>query len=149
MVKNVVGNIPDTYQKRLNQYSDFLTKVKSRRDKLAAAGQDVTKLDQFITTATDNLNSANTVLQTEKTTLGNLDPNQDPTQLKKTVKEQLTVVRQSLTAVNSSMSDTVQEIVAVSGGSTTPAASATQENFQRVNGGGNQQHLPPGPANRK
>jgi hypothetical protein len=149
-VKAVISTIPDTYQNRLNQYGDFLTKVKSRRDKLAADGKDVTKVDQFITTATDNLATATTVLATEKTTLGNLDPTQDPAQLEKTVHDQLTVVRQSMTAVNNSMSATVRQIVAQSV-TTTGAPPATTEGLPRQNGGVNQGqgHLPPGPANRK
>jgi len=111
-VKEVVARLLDNYQKRLTKYNDFLTKVKTRRDKLAVEGKDVAKLDSFIATATANLSAAQTVFTNVKTTLLALDYTGDMQTLRKSIKEELTKLRQAMTTLHKSMSEAVSDIIA-------------------------------------
>lgn len=110
----LVTRMLDSVQNRIDNYTDFLAKVQSRRDKLFDAGKDVTKLDAFIQTAKTNLAAAQAALNNAQNALENLDYTEKPGTIIKLVREQLKIVRESLTTLHKSMSETVSEIVTLS-----------------------------------
>lgn len=110
----LVTRMLNSFQNRIDNYTDFLTKVKTRRDKLAADGQDVTKLDSFIATATTNLAAAQAALSTAKSALAGLDYTANPGTVIQTVRDQLKLVRDAMTTLHKSMSQTVAGILGLS-----------------------------------
>ncbi len=104
----VVTRMLNSYQNRLDNYMDFLTKVQARRDKLSEEGKDVTRLDAFIKTAIDNATRAQTVLNSAKTTLGLLDYTSGMPTLRRTIQTELQKIRMAFTNMHKSMSETVR-----------------------------------------
>jgi len=117
--EDMVTSMINSFQKRLTNYKSFLDKVKSRKDKLAEAGKDVTRLDAFIATATTNLASAETALADAKKELEGLDYSGDGDTIRTTVKDVLSTLREAFTALHTSMGHAVRQIVTVTGAETT------------------------------
>ena len=109
-LQELANRMFDRFQNRIDKYTDFLAKVQSRRDKLFADGKDVSRLDSFITTAKTNLDTVKTVFTNAKNTLASLDYNANPGMVIKQVRDQLNLVREALTTLHKSMSETVKEI---------------------------------------
>jgi len=107
----LVTRMFDNLQNRIDNYTDFLTKVETRRDKLFNDGKDVTNLDAFIQTAKTNLAAAQAALNNADNALANLDYTQNPGTIIKQVREQLKIVREAMTTLHKSMSETVREIL--------------------------------------
>lgn len=110
-LSDVTDRILGSYEKRISNYTDFLTKVRSRRDKLATQGSDTTKLNAFIASASDNLRDAGTKLSTVKKAVNTLDTKKSVGDTRATLKPLLTELRQAMTGLHKSMSETVHEIV--------------------------------------
>ncbi len=106
----VVTRMLNSYQNRLDNYKDFLAKVKLRRDKLAADGKDVARLDAFILRATDNAANAESVLNSAKTALGLLDYTMDMKELRRAIQTELRKIRLAFTQMHKSMSENVRAI---------------------------------------
>lgn len=125
----LVTRLFNNVQNRIDNYTDFLAKVEGRRDKLFDAGKDVTKLDAFIQTAKTNLAAAQAALNNAQNALENLDYTQNPGTIIKLVREQVKIVREALTALHKSMSETVREILSLSTTSSaeTPTVAPTKE----------------------
>lgn len=106
-VKAVVDKILAKYQDRIDTYELFLNKVQLRRDKLADAGKDVRAVDRFLTTSQENLDSAKSTLASAKTILATTDYTMSMRAIRTIVSEQSQIVREALTTLHSSMSQSV------------------------------------------
>jgi hypothetical protein len=134
--QDITNRIFDTYEKRLSNYNDFLNKVKSRRDKLAAEGKDVSKLDSFILTASNNLNTELNLFNTVNTDLASLDYTGDIASLRQNIHNEFTKLHQAMTTLHNSMKDTVSEIVAKSSDITITPRPTWETNDNRDNSTG-------------
>lgn len=134
----LVTRMLDSFQNRLDNYTAFLDKVKSRRDKLLGDGKDVTKLNVFLTTATNNLTAVQNTFASVKSALAGLDYTQSTGTVIKAIRDQLTTLRQAFTNLHKSMSDAVHEIIQASGSTQPePTQRFQPKPFQRDNGNGN------------
>jgi hypothetical protein len=106
-VKTVVDRILRRFQVRIDNYSLFLDKVQTRRDKLADEGKDVSTADRFITSAHANLDSAKSALSAAKSVLDALDYTKSLKDIRSVVTTQLQTVREAMTALHSSVSQVV------------------------------------------
>lgn len=109
--KDTTAGIVSSFEKRLDNYKGFLSKVKTRRDKLSGAGQDVAKLNAFIVTGAANLEKVESTLTAAKTKLSALDYSKDPSLLKEDIRKEITPVRTEFTKLHKSMSETVSEVI--------------------------------------
>ena len=108
--KTIVERLLNKYSNRIDRYEEFLTRVKSRRDKLAGEGKDVAKLDTFLASAGDNIKKARTVLATVKVKLEVIDNSTDKQVVKTKIIPEFRKLRSSLTNLHTSMSQAVAKL---------------------------------------
>ena len=117
-VKSTEKQIMDTFQAKSASYQDFLTKLQSRRDKLAADGANVTQLDQLVSSAKTKLNTANQTLQTTQVDLNSAVNGTNKATVKNRIHQRLTGLRRAYTEVQNSMTEAVYKIRDISAGGT-------------------------------
>ena len=107
-------------------YTKFLTRVEGRREKLAAQGKSVTKLNTFIAQAHDNqakVVAAQTKLDAD---IAKLDTSTNPKQVLLTLRSDLAQVKRALQELHATMKTVVQELKKLGGtGSGRSTGSAT------------------------
>jgi hypothetical protein len=111
----VVNRILGSYENRIANYEDFLTKVKTRRDKLAAEGADVARLDAFLSTANSKLLSVKQLFVQSKTKAGAVNYEGTMQDIRRALKPIFTALRTALTDLHTSMSDAVRTVIESTG----------------------------------
>ncbi len=92
------------------RYTNFLTRVASRKEKLAAEGKDTAKLETLIATARGNQVKVTALIEKLETDLKTLDTSATPKTVVSTLKEDMAAVKRSLQQLHASMKLVVQEL---------------------------------------
>lgn len=115
-VRSLIDRMFVRLENQLDNYEEFLTRVKSRRNKLSEIGKDVVKIDVFILTASDNLAKARTTAAAAKTILEDIDTTANKRVAMVTIREQHSSVRRAMTTLHASMKQAVAELKATDSG---------------------------------
>ena len=107
---NMTSGMIAKFRQRLDRYQDFLTKVETRKAKLADQGVNVTNITAFITKAKENVKKTKTAIDTAETNLNAIDYSQPMNEVMTRVRDELRKVRQAMTTLHTSMSQAVREI---------------------------------------
>lgn len=107
----LVSRLTTTTEARLENYGQFLERVRTRKQKYADMGKDVTRVERFIATAQTNLTAAGLALTNFKNAAGAIDLDAvSPGEARKQLTGDLAALKQAMTTLHTSMAGSVAEI---------------------------------------
>ncbi len=113
-MKQIIHTIETEYEKKLLHYDTLLTKVKMRRDKLAAEGKDTSGVDVSLTKA-NNTHSRLKDDLAQKKQVFKVEQTDTPASVKRKLGPQLSALKLSFKELHGSVDDVVRELKKASG----------------------------------
>ncbi len=116
----ILQNMSTGYEKQLLHYDTLLSKIESRRDKLAEEGKDTSKIDEAIRKIEERKEQLKEQFAEKKQKLMSVSPSDTPATLKEKLGPELSALRESFKELHGDVDDLVRELKAAAGFTVTP-----------------------------
>jgi|GEM_PF-5382178 len=116
----ILQNMSTGYEKQLLHYDTLLSKIESRRDKMAEEGKDTSQIDEALRKIEERKEKLQEQFAEKKQKLLSVSPSDTPASLKEKLGPELSALRESFKDLHGDVDDLVRELKAAAGFTVTP-----------------------------